>query len=110
MNGIVQFRLCKLTDKELVEKADKMTDGLYEDGKIPSRHIPARPDHDYDLIIGELLVRFKELTEKKGLPLTKTAEAKLRYLYKIQNLAKDNQEFTGATLDLLEEWSDMFPF
>jgi len=50
------------------------------------------------------------IVEEKKLPLTKTAEGKLRYLYKIQNLAKDNQEFTGATLDLLKEWSGVFPF
>lgn len=63
MNGIVQFRLCSLSDKELLEKVDKLTDKMYAEGVIPSRHIPARPNDDYDLLIGELLVRFKTIVE-----------------------------------------------
>ncbi len=61
MNSIVSFRLCKLSDDELLQKVDSMTDNIYESGKIPSRHIPARPDDDYDLLVGELIVRFKSL-------------------------------------------------
>lgn len=60
MNAIVSFRLCKLSDEELINKIDLETDQMYKDGKVPSRHIPARPDDDYDLLIGELLLRFKE--------------------------------------------------
>jgi hypothetical protein len=30
---------------------------------VPSRHIPARLDEDFDLIVGELIVRFLEKTE-----------------------------------------------
>jgi uncharacterized protein (UPF0147 family) len=60
MNIIVSFRLCKLTDEELINRVDKLTDGIYKDGKIPPRHIPAEPDNDFDLLVGELLVRFKE--------------------------------------------------
>ena len=60
MNAITSFRLCKLYDEELMNRVDKMTDQMYETGKIPSRNIPARPDKDYDLLIGELLVRYKE--------------------------------------------------
>jgi len=70
MNAIVNFRLCTLTDKELIEKVDKLTDSMYNrdnltrnDG-VPMRHIPARPDEDYDLLVGELLVRFNQLTSK----------------------------------------------
>ena len=38
-----------------------MTDEIYTTGKIPTRHIPARPDDDYDLLIGELLSRYSQL-------------------------------------------------
>ena len=65
MNGIVQFRKCTLTDQELIDAVDKMTDEMYKDGKIPMRHIPARPDKDYDLLIGEMIVRFYELLKNK---------------------------------------------
>ncbi len=60
MNGIVQFRLCRLSDKELAEKVDRAIDKIYQTGEIPSRNIPARPDEDFDLLIGELIVRFSE--------------------------------------------------
>lgn len=66
MNQIVSFRLCKLTDKELLEKVDTQTDKLFDvkhkhqrEGVL-TRHIPAKPNEDYDLLIGELLLRFKE--------------------------------------------------
>lgn len=60
MNGVVQFRKCTLTDEQLAEKVDNLTDEIYETGKIPNRNIPARPDEDYDLLVGELIVRFLE--------------------------------------------------
>ena len=60
MNAIVSFRLCKLSDEELIKKVDSMTDDMYTHYKIPPRHIPAKPDSDYDLLVGELLVRFKK--------------------------------------------------
>lgn len=52
MNAIVSFRLCKLSDKELLEKVDRMTDEMYQKQEIPPRIIPARPDHNYDLLVG----------------------------------------------------------
>lgn len=64
MNAFVQFRLCKLSTLELLEKIDKQIDQLYQDNKIPLRHIPARPDEDFDLLVGECLVRFKETLQK----------------------------------------------
>jgi len=71
MNAIVNFRLCTLTDQELIQKVDKLTDSMYNrdnltrnDG-VPMRHIPARSDEDYDLLIGELLVRFNEKLKDK---------------------------------------------
>jgi len=60
MNSIASFRLCTLTDKELLKKVDCLCDEMYTTGKIPSRHIPARPDEDFDLLLGELLVRYNE--------------------------------------------------
>jgi hypothetical protein len=64
MNAVASFRLCKLSDKELLEKVDKQTDEMYNTQIIPLRHIPARPDSDYDLLIGELLLRFLEKCER----------------------------------------------
>jgi len=66
MNVIVDFRLCTLSDKELVDKVDQQLDKMYETGKIPTRHIPAEPDNDFDLLVGELLVRFWEYVKKRG--------------------------------------------
>lgn len=60
MNAIVGFGLCTLSDQELLEKVDQMTDEMYKKGDIHLRHIPARPNEDYDLLVGELLTRFKE--------------------------------------------------
>lgn len=62
MNKIVSFRLCKLTDRELIERVDVATDNMFKTGIFPPRNIPARPDADYDLLVGELLLRFKEIT------------------------------------------------
>lgn len=65
MNSIASFRLCKLSDQELLEKVDKMTDEMFQKREVPERHIPAKPDSDYDLLVGELIVRFKEKIESK---------------------------------------------
>lgn len=66
MNTIAGFRLCKLTDKELLKRVDTGCDDMYKTGKIPDRHIPAQPERDFDLILGELLVRFDRYS--KGEP------------------------------------------
>ena len=55
---IVGFGLCTLTNKELLEKISNHMTELYEVGSIPTRHIPARPNEDFDLLIGELMVRY----------------------------------------------------
>lgn len=66
MNSIAQFRKCTLSDKELFEKVDEMTDSLFDTtdktqrDKTLVRHIPAQPNNDFDLLIGELLIRFAE--------------------------------------------------
>ena len=63
MNQIANFRWCKLTDEELIKRVDKGCDDMYKTGKIPDRHIPARPDKDFDLLLGELLWRFQEMNK-----------------------------------------------
>lgn len=60
--GLIQFRKCTLGNKELAEKVAQKLNQMYSDGKIPSRQIPAEPDEDFDLILGELIVRFMEAT------------------------------------------------
>lgn len=64
MNAICQFRKCTLSDDELIKKVDQLTDGIYKNGQIPTRNIPARPDDDYDLLVGELILRFAERKNK----------------------------------------------
>jgi hypothetical protein len=59
MNALVCFRLCDLSDEELSYKVDTMTDEMYRTGEIPTRQIPARPNKDYDLLVGELIYRFR---------------------------------------------------
>ncbi len=58
MNTMVKFSLCTLSDEELVKKVDKLTDEMFQKQEIPTRNIPAEPDNDYDLLVGELLIRF----------------------------------------------------
>jgi len=65
MNTVATFRKCTLTDQELIDKVDKMTDAIYSIGgdhfpNVLIRHIPAQVNDDYDLIVGELIIRFKE--------------------------------------------------
>lgn len=64
MNAITSFRLCTLSDEELLKKVDEMTDDIYTNGRLPARHIPARPNDDYDLLVGELLIRFQSMLKK----------------------------------------------
>ena len=63
--GLVNFRLCKLSDLELSKAVADGLNEMYSTGKLPERHIPAQPDNDFDLLVGELLVRFRELTNKE---------------------------------------------
>lgn len=64
MNTIAGFRLCKLDNEELVKRVDKYIDNIYISGRIPDRHIPAKPNEDFDLLSGELNIRFKENNKK----------------------------------------------
>lgn len=62
--GLIQFRKCALTDKPLAEAVAAGLNKMYsEPVSVPSRHIPARPDEDFDLLVGELIVRFLEKTD-----------------------------------------------
>jgi hypothetical protein len=63
MNTIASFGLCTLSDEELMKKVDAMTDEMYKKMEIPTRHIPSLPNDDYDLLVGELLLRFKGIIE-----------------------------------------------
>lgn len=63
MNTIATFRKCTLSDKELADKVDKLVDKMYSpdsDHRVPMRSIPAKPNDDFDLLIGELIIRFLE--------------------------------------------------
>lgn len=60
MNDLSQFRKCTLTDEQLLKAVDTETDKMFEINIVPKKHIPARPDNDLDLLIGELILRFKE--------------------------------------------------
>lgn len=61
--GIVNFRKCTLDDRELCRRATDALNQMYNDGKIPARHIPAQPNEDFDLLVGELVVRMLEQRE-----------------------------------------------
>lgn len=59
--GLIQFRKCTLSDKELAELVAEQLVKMYDAPvSVPVRHIPARPDNDFDLIVAELIVRFLE--------------------------------------------------
>lgn len=94
MNRLVSFGLCTLTDEELIEKVDSLTDEMYKTGQLHSRHIPARPNADYDLLIGELLIRFKNTLSDETKELDEMIQASKRV---VNNLGK-----LGSTLEKLE--------
>lgn len=90
MNTIATFRKCTLSDSELIEKVDKLTDDLYKAGKVPTIHVPARPDEDYDLLVGELILRFRESIEPKvNIKLVRSNDSILEM---IENMDKVSQE------------------
>jgi hypothetical protein len=65
MNHLVDLVDCKLSDEELIEKIDTLTDEMFEQNKVPIRHVPARPEKDYDLLVGHLIRRFQKLKKDK---------------------------------------------
>jgi|GEM_PF-2488458 hypothetical protein len=60
MNAIASFRKCTLSTIELIAKVDVQTDVMFTKQEVPTRHIPAQPNEDYDLLIGELVLRVME--------------------------------------------------
>jgi len=59
--GLVQFRKCTLTDELLAEAVAAGLNKMYsEPVSVPTRHIPARPDEDFDLLVGEMAIRLLE--------------------------------------------------
>lgn len=59
--GLIQFRKCTLTDALLAEAVAAALNKMYSDPvAVPTRSIPARPDEDFDLLVGEMTVRFIE--------------------------------------------------
>jgi len=67
MNSIVKFRLCTLSDEDLMQRVDETLDNFYKTGNKENltRNIPARPNEDFDLLVGELIQRFKESLHKR---------------------------------------------
>lgn len=61
MNDIVKFGLCSLSNHDLCKKVDELTDKMFTEQKVPTRNIPAEPDNDYDLLVGELVMRFSKM-------------------------------------------------
>jgi len=66
--GLCNFRLCNLSDSELSARVMHRLNAMYKTGVVPSRHIPARPHSDFDLLVGEMAVR---LIAKSELPQDK---------------------------------------
>jgi len=67
MNAICQFRKCTLDNEQLANEVERITDEMYfKTHDVPTRQIPARPDKDYDLLIGELLIRFREMMKAQS--------------------------------------------
>ena len=60
MNAIASFRKCTLSTIELIAKIDVQTDVMFKKQEVPTRQIPALPNEDYDLLIGELVLRVRE--------------------------------------------------
>jgi len=64
MRVTVQFRKCTLKDQELIEKIDGMTDQIFIKKEVPLRYFPGKPNEDYDLLVGELIMRFIDLQQE----------------------------------------------
>ena len=53
-------RWCTLTDEELIDNVQRHLKYICKERKVPTMHIPAQPNEDFDLTLSELLFRFKE--------------------------------------------------
>jgi len=95
MNALVNFRLCTLTDEELVKAVDAQTDALAEKGAF-TRHVPALPNDDYDLLVGELVFRFHERLEKD----VELGEKEIAERYDAQFIGIQKAEISALNSDL----------
>lgn len=64
--GIALFRNTTLQDQELIKKIMEGLLEMYDTGEVPARHIPARPDEDFDILVSELVLRYAEKLNKKN--------------------------------------------
>ena len=88
MNQITGFRLCKLNGEDLLKRVDEHVDNIYKYGRIPDRHIPAQPERDFDLLVGELVLRFKNAKDLIETCLSEDPEDEA--LNKILNILEGN--------------------
>lgn len=62
--GIALLRLTTLNDNELIELvAEKLCQMYTPPVSVPTRNIPAQPNGDFDILVSELILRFKDLKE-----------------------------------------------
>lgn len=79
MNAIASFRKCTLSNEELLKLVDEQIDELYKSGKIPDRFVPARPNKDFDLLVGELILRFSDSVKQERINVTSEVLDKLGF-------------------------------
>lgn len=107
MNTMVKFSLCTLSDEELVKKVDKLTDEMFQKQEVPTRNIPAEPNNDYDLLVGELIVRFSNQVQA-GVSLnfaeTKKEYDRFFYLYQYTYASSPDILLVGNTTERLWKW------
>jgi len=56
--ALCNFGLCDLSDHELAARVSAGMEQVYESGKVPARRVPADPNSELDLLIGEMTRRF----------------------------------------------------
>lgn len=95
--GICNFRKCTLSDDELLQAVSNHMEKLYQVGSIPCRHIPARPNEDFDLLVGELMIRLSETVEAVGL-----LQAVLADNYNLENSHEIDPELRNAIQNFLD--------
>lgn len=104
MNSIANFRKCTLSNKELLERVDIHTDNIYQLVEIPPRHIPALPDRDFDLLVGELMLRFKEMEEVNE-KVTKKLDIAMNAFEKILDTDMQPYDFIYKTIEKINKES-----
>ena len=54
------LRPCTLTDDQLTDKIDAIVESMVTKGEFPCVHVYADPNTEFDLMVDELILRFKE--------------------------------------------------